>query len=283
MWLIVATVYSLAVPQTHRLETILARAGEYADTYRRTFSTIICNEIYTQEVWERRYGTAASSDRITQRRVLRSEFIFLSLPPSHQLLGFRDVVMVDGRRVARQGASVQDLLSRAQTDKGLSSLLAASAAYNIGPILRNFNEPMLALVPLEPALQPRFEWRLQGQETIGGAQTIELGFQERRTPTIVKHDDQNVFLNGSIWVDPNDGHVVRTRLAIVDEIAGSGARGVRLEMTVAYRRDAKLDLWVPSRLKEIYTYQPEPAGPRILCEGTYSNYRRFETGARLVK
>jgi hypothetical protein len=72
LWLIVPLVSALATPQSDRLETVLTRAGEYVDVYRRAFSSIICDEVYTQEVWKRRYGIAASSERITQRRTLRA-------------------------------------------------------------------------------------------------------------------------------------------------------------------------------------------------------------------
>jgi hypothetical protein len=49
-------------------------------------------------------------------------------------------------------------------------------------------------------------------------------------------------------------------------------------------RDAKLKMWVPARMRETYV---DRAGTRneerIECTATYSNFRRFETSARIVQ
>jgi hypothetical protein len=52
---------------------------------------------------------------------------------------------------------------------------------------------------------------------------------------------------------------------------------------VDYRRDAKLDLWVPGRMHEIYQRSFESTIlERIDCVATYSNFRRFETSGRMI-
>jgi hypothetical protein len=48
-----------------------------------------------------------------------------------------------------------------------------------------------------------------------------------------------------------------------------------------YRPDQRLSMWVPSRMTESYDYT-QRLSDAIECEATYSNFRRFETGGRLV-
>lgn len=277
--------------QPNGLTSLLERARKYVNDYQATFATIICDEDYTQEVWELRLGSvgvdsmsgSTSGRRLVERRVMRSEFIFLSSPSNKQLLGFRDVLSVDGRRLPRGAAGITQLLSRAESDEDFSSLLAASSQYNIGPIYRNFNEPLLALVTLDSRSTTRFDWRIKGETEIGGVRTFELGFLERETPTVVRRHDSDLFMSGTIWIDPSDGHVLRTSVALVDDTDTATGKKVRGEMTVSYRRNAKLDMLVPAQMKETYSHVPESDGPRLNCVGTYSHYRRFETQAKIVK
>jgi hypothetical protein len=49
-------------------------------------------------------------------------------------------------------------------------------------------------------------------------------------------------------------------------------------ITVRYGRDPRLGAWVPIEMKENYSFY----GIRLECLARYANYRRFETGARIV-
>jgi hypothetical protein len=55
-------------------------------------------------------------------------------------------------------------------------------------------------------------------------------------------------------------------------------------MEVSHRRDAKLGGWLPARMEETYSQTRTGGAIReeIHCLATYSNYRRFETSARIV-
>jgi hypothetical protein len=48
-----------------------------------------------------------------------------------------------------------------------------------------------------------------------------------------------------------------------------------------YRPDQRLSMSVPSRMTESYDYARRFSDVTE-CEATYSNFRRFETGARLI-
>jgi hypothetical protein len=50
-------------------------------------------------------------------------------------------------------------------------------------------------------------------------------------------------------------------------------------VTVEYERDAKLNAFVPSTMQEEYR---EPHGHVVTARAVYSNYRIFETSARVI-
>lgn len=80
--------------------------------------------------------------------------------------------------------------------------------------------------------------------------------------------------SGAVWVTAS-GIVLRTKVDLNDALSG-----VKVTMVVAYARDSKLAGWFPVRMDETYTngFSRE----HISCVATYSNYRRFETSARIV-
>jgi hypothetical protein len=59
----------------------------------------------------------------------------------------------------------------------------------------------------------------------------------------------------------------------------SGLRDVtESKIRVEYRRDPKLQLLVPTEMEEVFGFEMEV----LHGEATYRNYRRFETGARML-
>ena len=60
---------------------------------------------------------------------------------------------------------------------------------------------------------------------------------------------KDVPASGTLWVNPVDGAVVRTRL----ELGGFDDAGSRAVIEVQYRKDPVLAMWVPSRMTERYS------------------------------
>jgi hypothetical protein len=78
-----------------------------------------------------------------------------------------------------------------------------------------------------------------------------------------------------VWVDPITGAVLRTEFGV------TGLNLLNLKdvlIRVEYQRDARLQVLVPSEMEESYGLDIEVVHGRA----TYRNYRRFETGGRLV-
>ncbi|HYT76581.1 MAG TPA: hypothetical protein VEL79_17620 [Vicinamibacterales bacterium] len=77
-------------------------------------------------------------------------------------------------------------------------------------------------------------------------------FRERTRPTLIHGTNGgDVVSHGRIWMEAATARVVKT------ELIGEGS-DVRLSMTTEYRYDPALNLCVPVRMSERYTYP----GPR---------------------
>ena len=131
-----------------------------------------------------------------------------------------------------------------------------SARFNLGPTRRNFNEPTAALFFLLPASQARFAFTRQGMSTVGGVTAMEIDFRETGSPTVIRTSDgRDVASNGTIWVLPADGTVLRTRLTV----AGFAGPASTASIDVTFARDPRLKLWLPAKMTERHEAPTEPA------------------------
>jgi hypothetical protein len=95
-------------------------------------------------------------------------------------------------------------------------------------------------------------------------------------PTLVRSPErrQDRPVRGLIWLDAAGGRVLKTRLE-----ADTEEHWVT-EVEVTYGRDAHIDAWVPLTMHERYLRGAEDE--IVECTARYSNYRRFETSARVM-
>ena len=91
-----------------------------------------------------------------------------------------------------------------------------NARFNVGPINRNLNVPTAALFFFQPANLSRFSVYAQGSEERSTAsRQRELEFKETQRPTLImRRAGADVPMEGTLWVVPADGAVVRTRLRL---------------------------------------------------------------------
>jgi hypothetical protein len=86
-------------------------------------------------------------------------------------------------------------------------------------------------------------------------------------PTLIRTSrGRDLAMTGIIWIDPFSGTIVKTELNAADPI-------VRTQVTVTFRRDDALDLWVPERMDEYY--KAYSAVDDILATATYTNVRKI--------
>jgi hypothetical protein len=172
----------------------------------------------------------------------------------------------------------------------------------------NLSVPTAALFFFHPDNLARFSFTRKGAKKIDGVETIELEFKETRRPTLImRRAGSAVPMEGSLWVVPTDGTVVRTRLRLknfADALAmpaeaspaltgtrppspGGGAYAQELDtyadIQVTYKKVADMGLWLPSEMTEQYQgpiagLKSQSAG-RATTDARYSNFKTFSAGA----
>jgi hypothetical protein len=85
----------------------------------------------------------------------------------------------------------------------------------------------------------------------------------------------DVLSQGRVWVDPATGAVLRTELGFYGPATAYLKENL---IRVDFERDSRLQLLLPREMEETYGLDIEVVHGRA----SYRNYRRFETGGRLV-
>lgn len=245
---------------------VLARAGAIVARYSDELPRLVATETLVQALTPQpdKAGMATSRQWV-------AEFAWVKLPSEADPIGFRDVIEVDGQAVGPGGRRLVELLhgsDRASWSQA-RAILHEGARHNLAPGSRNFNLPTVVLFFLLPERQARFSWK---RRTETSAPVWELEFRERSRPTLIRRGDGGaIFSRGRVWVEAATGSVRRTDLALQFD-------RVDYTLTTRFERVPALDMVLPSHLDERY------ASPDQVVTGTatYTNYRRFQTGARLI-
>lgn len=189
------------------LDEVVQRLGAYVASYGEQASLIVAVERYSQ------YST---TDGGMRPRQLEAEFALVKTAGTVGWTGFRDVVKVDGDEVRDRGDRLQRVLSDPSSSLAEARRIAdESARFNIGAFVRNLNVPTTTLLFFHPGNLSRFAFKLKGRKTIDGVRTWEVTFQERARPTMVMtRAGKDVPCEGTLWVVPETGQVVRTRLRL---------------------------------------------------------------------
>jgi hypothetical protein len=257
--------------QTPSTRVLVERVTAYIRDYRNAMRFVLADEDYQQAVYDTRGQKTAA-------RHLRGELFLAWVPGDARWIAVHDVQDVDGEPV-RDRENLQQLLRQGEVTAVAGRVANRNAAFNVGRVQRNFNEPTLPLL-LFDADRLRgvaFDMRSEGPRVPGseGPNSATLLFRERETPTLVRSvRGRWVPANGEIVADVTTGTVQRTRFALRDDL-------VEVELLTYYQREPKIDLWVPTLFLERYDAWKDPRGEMILCQARYSNYRRFEVSGRI--
>jgi hypothetical protein len=282
---------ALAQTPDPALQTILERVAEYVTGYGGKASAIVAVEKYTQSVTiEGRTGT--------RPRQLRAEFAIVRVPG--EWIGYRDVVEVDGKKLNERAGRLAALVKGSRDAAEFTRIANESARFNIGPISRNFNVPTTVLFFFQPQNLKRFSFTRKGEEEIGRTRTWEIDFRETATPTFVTtRSNKSVPVEGTLWVVPENGTIVRTRIRLrkfLDTLAASGQSRQRInlieiegeaDVDVTYQLHKELGLWLPAKMSELY-YGPlalevgkPPVTARASTLASYSDFKQFTTAVTI--
>ena len=271
------TVAASPFPSWDPQDPLLRQATEYVSQFEQTFSSVIWRERYEQTSRRRRQfsTTGATFSAVTARRSLESELFLVWLPRDSTWLAVRDVMTVDGRARDESERRLQSVLAGPSISAArLRQLAASNGQFNVGRIVHTFNEPTLALLFLGEHYRPRFSFDGGGSRRLNGRTGVAYEFVERVRPTVIQDHDRDVAARGTLWLESGSGRVLQTELELQD--AASQLHG---RMTVRYGPDSKFDVLVPLEMRETYT---SAAGEEVTTTATYTDFRRFETGARLI-
>jgi hypothetical protein len=279
-------------PAEAALLTVLERMAGYVARYGENASAIVAFEKYTQSV-------VIDGRLPIKPRQLTAEFAIVKVPGGW--VGYRDVVEVNGRKLHDRPDRLASLLKGSSDIGQFTTIANESARFNIGPISRNFNVPTAALFFFQPPNLKRFDFTRAGEKQIEAIATWQIDFKETTTPTLVTTGSgKSVPLEGSLWVVPENGTIVRTRiklrgfLDVLTLAPGSQRAGLNVndidseaDVDVTYHLEKALGLWLPAKMSEFY-YGPlaletgkPPVTARANTVASYSDFRQFTTAVRI--
>jgi hypothetical protein len=268
------------------LQPVLDKMAHYVASYGEKASLFVGIEKYTQNV------TFAGQMAPAAPRRLVAEFAIVKAPGDIGWVGYRDVVEFDGDKVADRRDRLVSILTDMSADASMVTKLAnESARYNIGPVSRNFNTPTSTLFFFYPANLSKFLFTKKDTKKIGGIETWEIAFKETASPTIVKtRSGKMVPLEGTLWVSPADGAILKSRLTMrnfADQYSQGGTQSnpaarapvnpntptggrealnmnamgdvldvqridTLADIEVTYARNEKFGIWLPDKMVEMY-------------------------------
>ena len=253
------------------------RLNAYLTQYEPKLSELIADETMAQQ--NVRGDGPDHGEGPPESRTIRSEVAFIALPGRAGWMGFRRVLTVGTENVEDKQETLLNVLAGGSRDDYFKAraMLADSARYNLGSP-RTTNLPNLPLEVLHPRHSKRFSVRIAGKERIGGRGATKLVFVETFTPTIIRaYDNGDMRSIVAAFVDEKTGELLRADVITRDP------RDERLAfdyvISVVFQHNKQFNLLVPSTMHEDFF---AGVNRRAWGDAKYSNYRRFQTSARIL-
>ena len=259
--------------QEPAINAVLSRAADYVAAYKQRLSGIVAEEHYRQQVIATSRPGRPSS---RQFRELRSDLLLVKPGDGESWLQFRDVFEVDRKPIRDRDQRLYKLFVDAKSDprQQAETIQNESARYNIGPLRRTVNIPIMALLFFERDNQLRLQYSRADAGNVDRLSALAkaddiwlLEFRETGADTVVKGEGgRDVPSHGRAWVDSVSGRILRTEQVSEDT-------AVRAVIDVTYRAEPGLDLLVPSEMRENYLIRRSEL--RINGRATYGRFRQF--------
>jgi hypothetical protein len=245
-------------------KALAARAAAYVADYQTKFAFLVAEETYKQTVWRR--------DQLVKRRTMKGELFLTFLRTDREWIAVHDVADVDGQPVPDR-ENLQTLLQTADVIAVGQRVANRNAAFNIGTVSRNFNEPTLALLVFEAKRIAHFKFDRRDLSAQGGVELATLAFSEHEGPTIVRGAGP-VYAKGELVIETATGRIRRSVMTFREKM-------VQATLSTDYGPEDRLGLWVPRTFSERYELTDRSLQETTTCEATYANYRRFEVTGRI--
>jgi hypothetical protein len=286
--LIGAVAIILGSPRAHAqdltMADVLKNAAAYVAQFQQQLSGIASEETYVQEMTP--LAGRTSGGGMLARRTLKSDLVLVKPADADRYVEFRDVFEVDGKPVRPRGERLTELLREPWSGR-VAAIINESAQYNIGPIQRNVNTPLLAMLFLDASFQAKFEFkraskartRLESQGPMSAPSGVvatdenpvfrastemwTVEFEEKQRQTIIRTPDGRPLpVRGRFWINPATGAV------LISEMVLAGG-GVNTTITVSYQSEPLMGFLVPVEMRESYIGARE----RVVGSATYGRFR----------
>jgi hypothetical protein len=260
--------------------TVLSSAMRYVMNYEQQFVLLISEEHYAQELQRppnpgdnlsrSNPGGGMRAGGPMSIQTFKSDFLLVQLGMDGEgWMPFRDTFEVKGKKLRERDNRLLKLFleNDRQSFEKAARFNEASTKHHLGNVARTINIPTLGMMLLHPRVNERFEFTDGGEDTIGGRVLRKALYREAARPTLIRTTrGRDLALTGTIWIDPFNGAVVKTEMNAADP-------AVRCQVTVTFRRDDALEMWVPEKMEEYY--KASLAVDDILATATYTNTRRY--------
>ena len=260
--------------------TVLSSAMRYVMNYEQQFALLVSEEHYLQELQRppnpgdnlsrSNPGGGMRAGGAMNIQSIKSDFVLVQLGMDGEgWMPFRDAFEVKGKKLRNREDRLLKLFL--ENDKNAfdkaARLNEASTKHHLGNVARTINIPTLGMMLLHPRVNERFEFTDGGEESIAGRVLRKALYREVARPTLIKTTrGRDLALTGTIWIDPFTGTVVKSEMNAADPT-------VRCQVTVTFRRDEALEMWVPDKMEEYY--KAALAVDDILATATYTNVRKY--------
>jgi hypothetical protein len=261
---------------------IVGAAAAYVSQYQAQLTSILADESYTQRI----ASQIPRDTTIPSSRTLKSEIAFIFAPANRVWMAIRDVIAVDRRPVVSR-PDLREALRTLPAPEVASTFKTYNSRFNLGRVVRNFNEPTLSLLVLDSGHRGRFSFKSTRVDRWSDPRLVTLAFEETTPPTLISDLTQGpAFSKGEFVVEAGTGRIRRALLKLT-------IGGVRMELLTVYSPEKRLGMWVPTQFRERYEdgvavgdakkrlLDARARYEEIVCEARYTNFRRFEVIVRV--
>src|SRR2546423_11329865 len=280
--LLTATAPLLAQPpEDNDLQQLLAKATWYSIDFVNRLSNVVAEERYQQDSNVALAtvsipglgGRGAPGMNVprgsSKHREMRADFLIVK-SGGDNWTPFRDVFEVDHIPIRDRDERLAKLFldpRRATGSEDQAKAIAEeSGRYNLGAVQRTINNPVFALIFLQPDVRERFKFTYGKPDRRAAEDVRVIDYIEEARPTVIAGrpgEDMPAF--GRFWIETATGRVVKAEIRVE-------VKDIKANLTTTFRTDERLGIDVPNEFREEYDLRDS----RVSGIASYSRFRKFE-------
>ena len=270
-------------PADPDVDQLLAKATWYSIDFVNRLSGLVAEERYIQDsnvalptmpipgLTARGGGLSTNSQPrgSAKHRELRADFLIVKTA-ADVWTPFRDVFEVDHVPIRDREERLAKLFLNSKPDATVESQAKAiaeeSARYNLGAVQRTINNPVFALIFLQPDVRPRFRFSAGKPDRKAASDVRVVDYTEEARPTVIAGppgEDMPAF--GRFWIESMTGRIVKAEVRVE-------VKDIKANLTTTFRTDERLGMDVPAEFHEDY----EMSTSHVSGVASYSRFRKFQ-------